>query len=725
VVRETKGIRTTAEFRVHGLDCAEEILVIRKQLGREQGIHELNFDVVRGKMVVDFDSARVRPAQIQKSVTETGLKCEPWMELAERDQTLFERHGKVALAAISGASLIAAMIWRGFTTGDFLTALLAHEHTRGHHMSTPVLGLCLIAIATGAWFILPKAAFSIRRLQPDMNALVVVSLMGAAYLGEWIEGATLSFLFALAALLETYSLARARNAVTALMQFAPGEASVVHGSHEHKVPVSHLKVGALVRVRAGERIPCDGEVVSGASDVNQAMITGEALPAHKGAGDSVYAGTMNGDGTLDVRATRAASDTTLARIVRMVEGVQHRRAPSEQFVEKFSRIYTPAMMLLALLVAVTPPLLMGKDWGHWFYQGMVILLISCPCALVISTPVSIVAALASAARQGVLVKGGAFLEEAARLRAVAFDKTGVLTTGEPEVRSIVPLNGFTREQVLARLAALEAQSSHPMARAIARYAKEQGIAAAPIGNFQTIQGKGAQAEIGGEKFWVGSLRLMREMGLDAQDVVAQLDGANPASIVACGTDRQAWAVILIADSARPDAREAIAELRRQGIESVTMLTGDNRAAAEQIGKQVGVDDVRAELLPDDKAVAVAGLKQTYGQVAMVGDGVNDAQAMAASSLGVSMALAGMDVVMETADVILISGGLRKLGFLLRHARRTAGVIKQNIGIALALKGVFLVLAFFGLATLWLAVAADMGATLLVTLNGLRLLRARA
>jgi Cd2+/Zn2+-exporting ATPase len=720
-VRETRSIRTTAEFRVHGLDCAEEILVIRKQLGREQGIHELNFDVVRGKMVVDFDPARVKPAQIQKSVTETGLKCEPWMDLAERDQTLFERHGKVALAAISGVSLIAAMIWRGFTTGDFLTALLAHEHAGGHHMAAPVVALCLIAIATGAWFILPKAAFSIRRLQPDMNALVVVSLMGAAYLGEWIEGATLSFLFALAALLETYSLARARNAVTALMQFAPGEASVVHGSHEHKVPVSHLKVGALVRVRAGERIPCDGEVVSGASDVNQAMITGEALPAHKSSGDSVYAGTMNGDGTLDVRATRAASDTTLARIVRMVEGVQHRRAPSEQFVEKFSRIYTPAMMLLALLVAVTPPLLMGKDWGHWFYQGMVILLISCPCALVISTPVSIVAALASAARQGVLVKGGAFLEEAARLKAVAFDKTGVLTTGEPEVRAIVPLNGFTREQVLARLAALEAQSSHPMARAITRYAKEQGITAAPIESFQTIQGKGAQAHVDGEKFWVGSLRLMREMGLDGGEAAANLGD----STVACGTERQAWALISIADTARPEAREAIADLRAQGIASVTMLTGDNRAAAELIGRQVGVDDVRAELLPDDKAVAVSGLKQTYGQVAMVGDGVNDAQAMAASSLGVSMALAGMDVVMETADVILISGGLRKLGFLLRHARRTAGVIKQNIAIALALKGVFLVLAFFGMATLWLAVAADMGATLLVTLNGLRLLRARA
>ena len=697
--------------------------MIRKQLSRAQGIHNLNFDVVRGKMVVDFDAGRVQPEQIQKSVSETGLKCEPWQDSAEREQTFFERHGKVIFASISGVALVAAMVWRALTSHDFLTALLAHEHA-GHHLGGPVVGLCLVAIAAGAWFILPKAWYSFRRVQPDMNALVVVSLIGAAYLGEWIEGATLSFLFALAALLETYSLARARNAVTALMQFAPGEASVVHQDHEHKTPVAHLKAGSVVRVRPGERIPCDGDVISGSSDVNQAMITGEAMPAHKGQGDSVYAGTMNGDGVLDVRTTRAASDTTLARIVRMVEGVQHRRAPSEQFVEKFSRVYTPVMMLLALMVAVTPPLLMGKDWGDWFYQGMVILLISCPCALVISTPVSIVAALASAARHGVLIKGGAFLEEAARLKAVAFDKTGVLTTGEPEVKALLPLNGYSREQVLGRLAALESHSSHPMARAIARYAKEQGVAAVAVENFQTIQGKGAQADVAGEKFWVGSLRLLGEKGLGGKDVAAGLGAADESSVVACGTEREAWAVIAVTDTARPEAREAVAELRKLGISSITMLTGDNRAAAEHIGRQVGVDEVLAELLPEDKAVAVAGLKQSHGQVAMVGDGINDAQAMAASSLAIAMAEGGMDVVMETADVILISGGLRKLAFLLRHARRTASVIRQNIGIALALKAVFLVLAFFGLATLWMAVAADMGATLLVTFNGLRLLRAR-
>lgn len=674
-------------------------------------------------MVVDFDADRVQPAAIINSVSSTGLKCEPWNEAAEREATYFERHGKTALAAVSGAALLAAMIWRGVTSGDFVAALLAHEHA-GHEFDAVAAALCMIAIAAGSWFILPKAWHSFRRLQPDMNALVVISLIGAAYLGEWIEGATLAFLFALAALLETYSLARARNAVTALMQFAPGEASVVHHDHEHKVTVDKLKIGSVVRVRPGERIPCDGEVLSGASDLNQAMITGEALPVRKTAGDSVYAGTINGDGTLDVRATRAGSDTTLARIVRMVEGVQHRRAPSEQFVEKFSRYYTPAMMMLAFLATITPPLLMGKDWGDSFYQGMVILLISCPCALVISTPVSIVAALASSARQGVLVKGGAFLEEAARVRAIAFDKTGVLTTGEPQVREIVPLNGFGRQEVLARLAALESHSSHPMAKAVARYAREQGVTPAEVANFQTLQGKGAQADVAGERFWVGSLRLMAEKGLDVAGLADRL-GADPNSIVACGTDRAAWAVLSIADQVRPEARESVAAVRRAGIEHIAILTGDNRAAAESVARAVEVDDVQAELLPEDKTQAVARLRATYGKVAMVGDGVNDAQAMAASTLGIAMAQAGMDVVMETADVVLISGGLGKLAFLLRHARRTAGVIKQNIAIALALKAVFLILAFFGMATLWMAVAADMGATLLVTFNGLRLLRARA
>ncbi|MEZ5355370.1 MAG: heavy metal translocating P-type ATPase [Bryobacteraceae bacterium] len=711
---------TQADFRVHGLDCAEEVSLIRKRLDRERGIGDLSFDVVRGKMRVAFDAGAIDPARIQKAVSETGLRCELWTEQTE-SLGFWQSYGKVTLAAVSGASMLGAMVVQGVTSGDLVTALLAHEHA-GHHVSKAVVALCVVAIAAGSYFVLPKAAYSFRRLQPDMNALVTVSLLGAMYLGEWIEGATLAFLFALAALLETFSLARARKAVTALMEYAPGEASVVHGDHEHRVPIAQVKVNATVRVRPGERVPCDGEVAAGNSEVNQAMITGESIPVWKTKGDKVYAGTMNGDGTLDVLITHPSSDTTLARIIRMVEGVQHRRAPSEQFVEKFSRYYTPAMMMLALIVATFPPLALGKDWGDWFYQGMVILLISCPCALVISTPVSIVAALASSARRGVLVKGGAFLEEAARVKVVAFDKTGVLTRGEPNVKTLAPLNGYTEEQVLARLGALEAHSGHPLARAVLRYADERGVRPLEVADFYSYQGKGAEGVVEGEKFWAGSLRMMAEKGLDVESLRGRLPQGE-SSVVVFGTDREAWAVVTLEDPIRKDAIEAVQGLRAAGIERVIMLTGDNRATAERVGAHVGVDEVRSELLPGDKSDTIVALKQRFGKVAMVGDGVNDAQAMAASSLGIALATTGMDVVMETADVVLMSGHLNKLPFLIKHARRTVGVIQQNVGIALALKAVFLVLAFFGVATLWMAVAADMGATLLVTFNGLRLLRA--
>jgi Cd2+/Zn2+-exporting ATPase len=700
------------------------VLLIRKRLSEEAGVGDLNFDILHGKLLVEFDRAHLSPSRIQQAVSETGLKCEPWRDSAA-ELSFWDRYGRIILAGVSGAGMLGAMLYQGFTSGDLLSSLLAHKHA-GHHASTPVLVLCLMAITAGAFFVLPKAVHSFRRLAPDMNALVIISIIGAMYLGEWIEGATLAFLFALAALLETYSIARARKAVEALMLVTPGEATVVHHDHEHRVPVTKVSVGSLIRVRPGERIPCDGEVSSGDSDVNQAMITGESTPAWKTVGDPVFAGTLNGGGTLEVRTTKPASDSTLARIVRMVEGVQHRRAPSEQFVEKFSRYYTPAMILLAAAVAVLPPLVTGGNWGDWFYHGMVILLISCPCALVISTPVSIVAALASAARQGVLIKGGAYLEEAARLRAVAFDKTGVLTAGEPEVRSLLPLNGYSPEEILGRLAALEFRSEHPLARAVLRYAAGQGIRPMTVSGFQSLQGRGAEGHVAGERFWAGSLRLMKEKGLQADGVQEHLSrfGDMEGTVVACGTDREAWALVTLADPVRPEARAAITAIQAEGIEKVVMLTGDNKATAQVVADHVGVEDVRAELLPDDKAAAVKELLGAYGSVAMVGDGINDAQAMACATVGVSLGSAGIDVVMETADVVLMSGGLSKLAFLLRHARRTVKVIQQNVALALLMKGAVFVLAFFGLATLWMAVAADMGATLLVTFNGLRLLRVK-
>ncbi|MEP7366236.1 MAG: heavy metal translocating P-type ATPase, partial [Acidobacteriota bacterium] len=716
--------RSTLDYRIHGMDCAEEVSVLRRQLAGKKGIYDLRFDVLQAKMTVEFDPGRIPAEGIEQAVAETGMKAEAWKEVRERG-SWWQRWQRAVLAGGSGLLLAAAMVVQGIEHGGVWQAILHHDHA-GESMPALAIGLCLAAMALGSIFVLPKAWYSLKRLQPDMNLLVTISMLGASYLGEYLEGASLAFLFATAALLESFSLARARKAVIALMKLAPGDAAVVHHDHEHRTSVDQVPLGAIVRVRPGERLPCDGCITAGASDVNQAMITGESVPVWKEPGDDVFAGTMNGDGLLDVRTTRTAADTTLSRIVRMVERAQQRRAPSEQFVERFSRIYTPSMLLVALLVFVVPPLLGHGTWSEWFYQSMVILLISCPCALVISTPVSVVAALASAARNGVLVKGGAFLEEAARIKAVAFDKTGVLTQGEPRVQHVVCLNGKTEPEVLERLAALESASTHPLANAVRVYAKEKGVRAGQVSGFQNYLGRGAEAEVGGEYFWAGSVRMLEEKGFAAEEVLSRLPEADrqTGSLVVCGTKEQVWAAFLMDDPVRAEAKQSLARLRGMGVSRVVMLTGDNRQTAERIGKQLSVEEIHAEMLPSDKAEAVEKLRAETGHVTMVGDGVNDAQAMAAANLSIALGSGGFDAVLETADVVFLSGGLARLPFLLAHARRTAAVIRQNVVLALALKAVFLVLAFMGWATLWMAVAADMGATLLVTFNGLRLLHAR-
>ena len=716
--------RSTLDYRIHGMDCAEEVSVLRRQLAAKKGIYDLRFDVLQAKMTVEFDPGRIPAEGIEQAVAETGMRAETWRETRE---TLgwWQRWQRTLLAAASGLLLAAAVIVQGIAHGSVLDAILHHDHA-GESMPTLAIALCLGAMALGSIFVLPKAWHSLRRLQPDMNLLVTISMLGASYLGEYLEGASLAFLFATATLLESFSLARARKAVIALMKLAPGDAAVVHHDHEHRMAVDQVPLGAIVRVRPGERLPCDGEVISGASDVNQAMITGESVPVWKEPGDEVFAGTMNGDGLLDVRTTRTSSDTTLSRIVRMVERAQQRRAPSEQFVERFSRIYTPSMLLVALLVFLVPPLLGYGTWSAWFYQSMVILLISCPCALVISTPVSVVAALTAAARNGVLVKGGAFLEEAARIRAVAFDKTGVLTQGEPRVQHIVCLNGKTETQVVERLAALESGSTHPLANAVRTYAKEKGVRQARVSGFQNYLGRGAEAEVDGEYFWAGSIRMLEEKGFSTAEVLAKLAEGDrqTGSLVVCGTKDQVWAALLMDDPVRAEASQSLARLRSMGISRIVMLTGDNRQTAERIGRQLQVDEIHAEMLPSDKAEAVEKLRIETGHVTMVGDGVNDAQAMAAANLSIALGSGGFDAVLESADVVFLSGGLARLPFLLAHARRTAAIIQQNVVLALTLKAAFLILAFLGWATLWMAVLADMGATLLVTFNGLRLLHAR-
>jgi Cd2+/Zn2+-exporting ATPase len=525
--------------------------------------------------------------------------------------------------------------------------------------------------------------------------------------------------------LESWSVARARRAISALMALTPPSVTVLRGDgKEEIVPPQRVPVGGRFLVKPGERIALDGNVVRGSGEVNQAPITGESAPVHKAVGAQVFAGTVNGDGVLEVESTHPATDTVVARIVRMVAEAGARRAPSEMWVDRFARVYTPAVMILAVGVLLVPPLLFGGLWQEWLYRALVLLVIGCPCALVISTPVSIVSALAAASRNGVLVKGGAFIEAPGRLRAIAIDKTGTLTTGAPSVATVVSMNGHTEAELLALAAAIELRSEHPLAAAIVRYARERGVELAAAHDITVLRGKGATGVIDGTRYWVGSHRYADERGQGDSGLCERLEAMAKAggTIVVVGNDEHVCGLIGLRDAVRPGTRAVLDELRSAGIRRIVMLTGDNQGTASVVGAETGVDEVRAELLPEDKVTAVESLVAEFGAVAMVGDGVNDAPAMAGATVGIAMGAVGSDAAIETADIALMSDDLAKLPWLMRHSRRTLTIIRQNIGFSLTVKVLFTFLTFVGAASLWGAIAADMGASLLVVFNGLRLLR---
>ncbi len=714
----------TEQFRVRGLDCAEEVALIRRRLDGERGVRRLGFDVLHGRMTAEFDPSGIDADRIAHAVSALGLECRPWSVPAE-ESSFLQRRGRDLLILLGGLSLLLGLTLQAIQSGDWLAALAHRIHDPSEYWLA--IACFVLAIVGSASQFAPKGAKALLGLRPEMNALVLVSTIGAGVLGEWAEGATLAFLFVLAGRLEGWSVDRARREVGSLMAATPQSASVVHGDREHRVAVDFVSVGSLVRVRPGESIPCDGTVESGVSGVNESMLTGEAVPAGKARGDAVFAGSFNGDGVLDIRTTKPADDTRLARIVRMVEESQHRRAPAERFVDRFAQFYTPIMFAIAVVVAVAPPLLAGGSFETWFYRGMLVLLISCPCALVISTPVAISAATASAARRGLLIKGGAYLEEAARVQAIAFDKTGVLTLGEPAVDEIVPVGKHDPHEVLARLAGLEHYSEHPLAQAVIRYALEHGVAPEAAEDFHALHGKGASAIVSGERFWVGNARMLRDQGIladtaEANELREAIDSGGR-TVVVCGQGQEPWALVRLSDSIRPEAPDAIARLRTLGIQHMAVLSGDNTAAARRVGDALGIEDVRANLLPEDKTSIVRELRERHGSTAMVGDGINDAEALIAASLGVGVGGRGTDIALESADAILMAPRVHLLPDLIATGRRALRIIRQNVLLALTCKVLFLILAAQDLATLWLAVAADMGATILVVFNGLRLLGA--
>ncbi|MEO6005431.1 MAG: heavy metal translocating P-type ATPase [Opitutus sp.] len=604
-------------------------------------------------------------------------------------------------------------------------------HLKRAFAETGVAAISVAAMLAGGWFLLPKAWRAVLKFRPDINLLVVIAAVGASVVGQWVEAATVVFLFGVAEWLEGWADRRARRAVEALLEIAPKNATVERNGRFIEVPVEEVKEDEIVTVKSGMSIPLDGQVSKGESAVNQAPITGESVPVDKKPGDSVFAGTVNGEGSLEIRVTKVAGDTTLAKIIRLVKDAQEQKAPSQRFVDVFARYYTPSVTGVALLVFLVPPLAFHGDWSQWLYRACVLLIIACPCALVISTPVSIVAGLTALAKRGVLVKGGAHLEAIAKLKALALDKTGTITEGKPQVQSVEAIGPKSEEEILRVAAAVDVHSSHPLAKAVVEYVQSRKIEFSRAENYQAQSGRGAEGVIDGHNYFVGNHRFTHELGVCSEEIerrLAVIEGKGQSVVVVGhrphdGCKGEVLGILGVGDTVRANAAPAIQALHAAGVEKVIMLSGDNQRTVDAIAKQVGIDEARGDLLPDDKVAAIKSLLQKHASVGMVGDGVNDAPAMAIATVGLAMGTAGADAAIETADIALMKDDLGMIAETIRFGRRTLGIIRFNVIFALSLKALFLVLTVLGQASLWLAILADTGATLLVVANALRLLRA--
>jgi Cd2+/Zn2+-exporting ATPase len=693
---------------IEKMDCPTEEALIRQRLSKELWVQDLSFNLLQRKLTVEYAAGRLD--DVLAALNEIGMSGLPQRREAPGESTQPQgshagAYGKLAIGgALALTSELVALQW-----GD---------------SSIGVIGLALAAIAVSGVETYRKGWIAVRHLNLNINALMSVAVTGAAILGQWPEAAMVMVLFAIAEMIEARSLDRARRAVEGLMSMAPETATVNTPSGWREVPAADVAVGATVRARPGERIALDGNVSSGSSAVDQSPITGESVPVDKVVGDAVYAGTINQDGELEYRVTAAASNSTLARIAHAVQEAQGTRAPTQRFVDTFSRYYTPAVFAAAIAIALIPPLGMGADWFTWVYRALVLLVVACPCALVISTPVTVVSGLTAAARRGILIKGGVFLEQGHRLQVLALDKTGTLTQGRPVLTDVIALAG-DKPALSTLAAALAARSDHPVSRAVAAGLKDSADHP-EVSGFSALRGRGVEGSMNGVLYRLGNHRLVEESGACSEDLEAKLDAlekeGKTAIVLTAGA--KALAIFAVADVVRPESREAVAQLKQLGIRPV-MLTGDNRHTAEAIARQVGITDVRSELLPEEKLKAIEEFAAGNAVVGMVGDGINDAPALAKANIGFAMGAVGTDAAIETADVALMDDDPRKLAEFVKLSRATKAVLWQNISFAIGIKVVFLSLALTGQATLWMAVFADMGGSLLVVFNGLRLLRKKA
>ena len=701
------GEGMTTAIRIMQMDCATEETLIDNKLGGMDVVKGLNFNLMQRVLTVVHEPEALD--EILKAITSLGFKPQVLDQASAAG-------GMAALApepkkpwwplAVAGVAAIAAeaVDWAGMP--EIVSALLA-----------------LLAVGICGWPIYKKGWIAIANLNLNINALMSIAVTGAMVLRQWPEAAMVMVLFAISELIEAKSMDRARNAIQGLMSLTSETATVKQSDGSWKeIDVKDVAMDAIVRVKPGERIGLDGLITSGRSSINQAPITGESLPVDKGEGDQVFAGTINESGSFEYKVTAAAGNTTLAKIIRAVESAQGAKAPTQRFVDQFSRIYTPIVFAIALGVAVVPPLFMGGDWMAWVYKALVMLVIACPCALVISTPVTIVSGLATAAKNGILVKGGVYLEEGRKLKWLALDKTGTITHGKPVQTDFIVLGNKDEGHYRALAASLASRSDHPVSHAVAKMAENDKVKLLDVADFEALPGKGTKGKIDGATYYLGNHRLTHERGLCSPELEERLNVLEKSgkTVIVLTDDKTVMALFAVADTVKDSSRVAIAELHKLGVKTV-MLTGDNEHTARAIAKEVGIDEALGDQLPENKLVAVKRF-QKDGKVGMVGDGINDAPALAQADVGFAMGAMGTDTAIETADVALMDDDLRKIGVFVRLSQKTRAVLIQNISFALGLKAIFLVITLIGLGTMWMAVFADVGASLIVVANGLRLLR---
>ena len=696
-------------YRIQGLSCTNCAAKFENNVRELEGVKDAKINFGASKISVQ-GSATIE--EIEKAGAFDNLKIRGEQEQVTQKEPFWKQKENIKVVF---SVILLLVSW-----------ILDNRYADGSIM--PVIGYAA-AIIVGGYSLFVSGLKNLVRLRFDMHTLMTVAIIGAAVLGEWGEGATVVILFAISEALEKYSMDKARNSIESLMNIAPKEALIRRGHHEMMVAVDEIVVGDIMIVKPGQKLAMDGRIMNGASTLNQAAITGESEPVFKTVDGEVFAGTLNGEGLLEVEVTKRVEDTTIAKIIHLVEEAQAEKAPSQAFVDKFAKFYTPAIMLIALAIAVLPPIVMDGDWSEWIYRGLAVLVVGCPCALVISTPIAIVTAIGNAAKHGVLIKGGVHLEEAGALKAIAFDKTGTLTKGVPEVTDFMVLSDVLNEQdLLAIAAALESRSQHPLATAILQKAENHDVDyhSLLVEDFTAITGKGIKGKINQGIYYIGKPHLFEEEAgmVFSDDVLKLISGYQNTgkTVMLLGDQVKLLALIAVSDEIRESSKEAIRKLHALGIEKTIMLTGDNIGTAKAIGAAAGVHEIEAELLPQDKLTIIKRWKQKYDRVAMVGDGVNDAPALAASTVGIAMGGAGTDTALETADIALMGDDLSKLPYTIRLSRKTLKIIKQNITFSLVIKILALLLIAPGWLTLWMAIFADMGATLLVTLNSLRLLR---